>query len=250
MFLGADLIVISIVGLITATISWIAYRRIFKRWPVGKPSFEQLRGLLRESWRYWALAVIVFFYSTFQIPLIAGLLGTREAGIFRSAFLMAAGVELLFNSINSLLLARLVIWKKQGLHTMWKQQTRLLLIFLGIGGPLTLVLYFFAPFLYQVLLGKDFAEGVTIFQILVIGRLVVFIGQIYAWGLAAVGLDTHFVLASLLGAVSSVALNLFLIPRYGLIAAACIAVFAELLVHGYSFGVLRIHVTREIETLV
>jgi O-antigen/teichoic acid export membrane protein len=101
-----------------------------------------------------------------------------------------------------------------------------------------------------VLLGKEFTEGVVIFQILVVGRLIVFVGQIYAWGLAAVGLDTHFVLASLLGAVSSVSLNLLLIPKYGLVAAAIIAVFVELLVHGYSFGVLKIHVTREIETLV
>lgn len=250
MFLGADLLVISGVGVITAVGSWTVYRKLYGSWPIGKPSRDQILGILRESWRYWALAIIVFFYSTFQIPLVAGLLGARQAGIFRSAFLMAAGVELLFNSINSLLLARLVIWKERGLHIMWSQQARLMVVFLAIGIPLTALLFLSAPFVYRVLLGSAFAEGVTIFQILVIGRLVVFVGQIYAWGLAAVGLDTQFVVASLLGAVTSVALNILLIPKYGLVAAACIAVFVEILIHGYSFGVLRIHVTREVDTLV
>jgi O-antigen/teichoic acid export membrane protein len=108
MFLGADLIVIASVGLATMGVSWWVYHRLFGFWPIGRVVFGQLRLLFRESWRYWLLAVAIFFYSMFQFPLIAYLLGPRELGIFRSAFGLAAGVELLFNSINSLLLARLV----------------------------------------------------------------------------------------------------------------------------------------------
>lgn len=239
MFLGADLIVIAITGLTTMGVSWWMYYHLFGYWPVGKLVFAQLRLLLRESWRYWLLAGVVFFYSVFQFPLIAYLLGPHELGIFRAAFGLAAGVELLFNSINSLLLARLVNWQKIGLATMWHRQAKLLLLFLIIGLPIVVILIFSAPIIYSLLLGNAFKEGVHIFQILVVGRLVVFLGQIYAWGLVATGQDNQFLGASVLGAMTSITMNLFLIPNFGLIGAACTSVGSEVLVHSYCYLVVR-----------
>jgi O-antigen/teichoic acid export membrane protein len=239
MFLGADLIVIASVGLATTGVSWWVYHRLLGFWPVGRVVFGQLRLLFRESWRYWLLAVIVFFYSVFQFPLIAYLLGPRELGIFRSAFGLAAGVELLFNSVNSLLLARLVNWKMMGLSVMWHRQKKLSLAFLIIGLPIVSILIFTAPMIYSLLLGGAFEEGVQIFQILVVGRLVVFIGQIYSWGLVAAGHDNQFLGASLLGAAMSVTMNLLLIPKFGLLGAAYVSVMSEVLVHMYCYLAVR-----------
>lgn len=238
MFLGADLIVIAVIGLAAMGVSWAVYHRLIGSWPIGGIVVQQLKSLFRESWRYWVLAVVIFFYSVFQIPLIAYLLGSREAGIFRSAFGMAAGVELLFNSINSLLLARLVNWQKTGIDLMWRRQGQLLLVFLAIGLPIVGILVLCAPLIYALLLGNAFMEGVRVFQILLVGRLVVFLGQIYAWGLVAVGQDNQFLMASLLGAVTSVALNLLVIPIFGLIGVACVSVGSETLIHSYCFLVL------------
>jgi len=244
MFLGADLMVISIIGLATMVVSWIIYYRLIGYWPVGKIVFKQLKLLLRESWRYWLLAVVVFFYSIFQFPLIAYLLGSRELGIFRAAFGLAAGLELLFNSVNSLLLARLVNWRKIGLDAMWHRQKMLLLIYLIIGLPIVVVLIFAAPIIYSTILGDAFNEGILVFQILVVGRLVVFIGQIYAWGLVAAGWDNQFLIASLLGAMTSITMNLLLIPNFGLLGAACVSVGSEVLVHTYCYLAVRKKVRR------
>jgi O-antigen/teichoic acid export membrane protein len=153
--------------------------------------------------------------------------------------MMAAGVELLFNSINSLLLARLVNWTKMGLQAMWRKQTRLLLIFLCIALPLVVLLIISAPLIYKILLGRAFLGGVRVFQILVVGRMVVFLGQIYAWGLVAAKEDSQFLFASLLGAIFSVTLNLFFIPIFGIIGAACVSVISEILVHSYCYLALR-----------
>lgn len=238
MFLGADLIVIAVIGLATMGVSWAVYHRLVGSWPIGGIVVQQLKSLFRESWRYWLLAVVIFFYSVFQIPLIAYLLGSREAGIFRSAFGLAAGVELLFNSINSLLLARLVNWQKMGMDLMWRRQGQLLLVFLAIGLPIVGILVLFSPFIYSILLGSAFMEGVRVFQILLVGRLVVFLGQIYAWGLVAIGQDNQFLIATLLGAVTSVSLNLLLIPIFGLVGVACVSLLSEILIHAYCFIVL------------
>jgi O-antigen/teichoic acid export membrane protein len=239
MFLGADLIVISSVGLVVVVISWAAYFRLFRCLPLGKTTMQQVFSLLHESWRYWILAVLVYFYSVFQIPLVAWLLGAREVGIFRSAFLMAAGLDLFFGSINNLLLPRLVIWRQQGLQVMWRKQSRLLLIFVGIGIPTVTAAILVAPFVYRVLLGEAFTGGIVVFQILAVGRLVVFLGQIYAWGLAATRQDTHFLFACLSGAVSNVALNLVCIPHFGLRGVAVVSLASESLVVSSCYFFMR-----------
>ncbi len=239
MFLGADLIVISAVGLLGVFAAWVIYFWLFGRLPVGRFHWGKLRGLLHESWRYWLLSVAVYFYSVFQIPLIVYLLGAHEAGIYRSAYAMAAGVELLFNSITALLLARMVNWKKMGLGVMWRRQGKLFLVFLMIGVPIVGILIFATPTIYSLLLGDAFQEGILVFQILIIGRLVVFLGQIYALGLVATGQDNKFLGGTLLGTVMSVSMNLLLIPKFGLIGAAGVSVTTEVLIHSYFFLVVR-----------
>jgi O-antigen/teichoic acid export membrane protein len=246
-FLGADLVVTGSAAVIACLVSWYAFHRTFGAWPLVKARWQEVRDLLREAGPYWALAVVVYFYTVFQIPLVARLIGTREAGIFRAAFLMAAGLELLFNSINSLLLARLIAWNKLGLDAMWRRQFKLCLIYLAIGLPLTGSAFIAAPYVFRFVLGDQFIDGVRIFQILLIGRLIVFVGQIYSWGLAAIGRDRRLLVATTLGALFSVGLNIALIPKYGTIAAACVSVMSEMLVVSYCFLSLRSLVARPSE---
>lgn len=244
-FLGADLVVTASLGAMACAFSWYVYHSIFGKWPLIRVRWADLLPLLQESRHYWALAIVIYFYSVFQIPLIARLVGPHDAGIFRSAFLLAGGLELLFNSVNSVLLPRLVAWSKSGVSALWRQQLRLLAIYLALGLPLVAVLFTTAPVVYRLVLGRDFIEGVGVFQVLIFGRLTVFVGQIYAWGLAAIGRDRQFLSATAIGALLSITLNLILIPRYGTIGAAYVSVGCELFIHAYCFCSFRNAVVAE-----
>jgi O-antigen/teichoic acid export membrane protein len=235
MFLGADLLVTGSVGLLMLIMSWGAFHRVVGCFPVATIDGIKLRALLAESKRYWILAVLVYFYSTFQLTLVAFFTNPHDAGLFRSAFLMAAGVELLFNSINSLLLARLVAWRQLGLENMWRRQRQLFLTFTVLGVPFVIALIAAAPSLFRILLGESYSQAVEPFKLLVVGRLIVFLGQIYALGLAAAEEDEHFVIASLLGAIVNISLNVILLPRYGIVGAAGVSLLSEVAVHGYCF---------------
>jgi len=243
-FVGADLMV-SVFTLSLSTIAlWIYYfkyiRILDEKYYLGwQAMYLVLCNLFRKSWTYWLLAIIVFFYSTFQIPLIAFFLGNHDAGIYRSAFILAAGVELLFNSLTSLLLPKLTVWSNLGLPYLWQKQKNLLKLFLMIGLPAILFLIISSEFIYITFLGDKFLEGIIIFQILLVGRLVVFLGQIYAWGLAATHQDTKFLYASILGAVISVILSIIFVPQQGIIAAAIISVLSEIIVHYSCFLFMR-----------
>jgi O-antigen/teichoic acid export membrane protein len=122
---------------------------------------------------------------------------------------------------------------------MWRKQVGLSLIFLGIGVPTTIAAVLVAPFVYRVLLGAAYEGGVVVFQILAVGRLVVFVGQIYAWGLAATKKDNQFLLASLSGAVANVALDLVCIPHFGILGAAYITLLSEILVVSCCYVMMR-----------
>jgi O-antigen/teichoic acid export membrane protein len=243
-FLGSDLAVtFGVLGLTVGLSAFIFFRllRIRGEREIGKSYAE----LFMESWRYWILAIVVYFYSIFQIPLIAYFKGNEEAGIYRSAFMMAGGLELLFNSITSLLLPRLVAWKERGGGDyMWSRQKKLFYLFLLVGLPLILLLFFFSGFIFKSLLGEAYSDGANVFRILIFGRLIVFLGQIYAWGLAAVKLDKEFLKASIFGSIFSVALSLILVPMYGILAAASISLGSEALVHILCFLYLRNNVKK------
>jgi O-antigen/teichoic acid export membrane protein len=246
MSLGADLYVICAVSLLSIAGSWFAYFRLFHRLPIGKVQWKEVKTLLGETWRYWILMSVTYVYSVFQIPLLAHFISNEELGVYRSALLLAGGVWLLFDSINALLLERLVVWRNIGLTMLWKRQIRLSAIFLLIGSVVGIPLIFGSSLIYRRLLGQAYIGGVTPFQILVIGRLVVFIGQIYAWGLAAVRQDTQFLVASILGAIASVVLIIMFVPRYGIVAAAMISVLSEVIVHLSCFLFLKRYIREEL----
>lgn len=238
--LGSDLLVTVVVSTISSMVAFIfIFRKIrfasfLEFFTKSVSAISDLRSLLVYSWRYWLIAVTVYIYSGLPILLISHYEGDYASGIFRAGFMMAAALELFFGSFNSLLLPKFVKLKENGLHKLWLNQTRLLKFYLVIGFVVGLISVLTAPFFLSKFLGAQFAESVQIFQILVLGRVIVFIGQIYALGIVALHLDREFMWASLVGALVSLFLNCLIIPSYGVVGAAWVIVFTELLIH-FSF---------------
>lgn len=236
-FLGADLVLGVGVALITTAFSWVACRRILGQWPLRRTQLHYVRSLVQEGWRYWIAAIVGYLYSAFQIPLVVYILGAHEGGLYRTAFTMAAAIELLFGSINSLLLPRLIAWKDVGGDFLRRRQGNFFAVSLAIGIPPVAILVFAAPYIFQTMLGSEFARAIPVFQILAIGRLVVFCTQIYPFTLVAMGRDTSLLLMSITSAVLSVSLGTVAAGMYGIAAVAMVAVFAEAFV-GFTCFVL------------
>jgi len=204
-----------------------------------------IRDLLRSSWYYWVLAATVFMYSGIQIPIVTYFLGERNAGIYRSAFLFASGLYLVFNSINVLLLPRLVRWREAGPRIMWRRQMTLLVVLFLIGAPAVLMAIVAAPFFYRVFLGPEFADGVLVFQILSIQMLIVFVGQIFAAGLTANGQHAAYLRASLIGVAICIGMNPIVAPSFGLAGVALVSVASDAAIHGYCFLAARRYFMRQ-----
>jgi len=247
--LGSDLVVAVIAPTIPLAGLWGYYVFYYGANGAGtiRPGtvIANIRRLLQSSWYYWVLAITVFMYSGIQIPIVTYFLGERNAGIYRSAFLFAGGLYLVFNSINSLLLPRLVRWREEGPRIMWRRQMTLVVVLFLIGAPVVFMAIIAAPILYRVFLGPEFADGVLVFQILSIQTLIVFVGQIFASGLTANGQHAAYLRASLIGVVICIGANPIVAPSFGLAGVALVSLASDIAIHGYCFLAARRYFMRE-----
>ena len=244
MDLGADLIVIVSVGFVTTILGWIAYFRLYREWPVARLNWQHLKSMLHESRELWIIAVIGTVYPATQIFMIASILGFHASGIYRSALVFAAVFDILFSNISSLLLPRVIVWRKQGILFMWQRLNRLTIILGLILLPIALVVEYAAPLVFNLLLGEAFKESVTIFQIILVGKLTVCLGLGYSYGLVALQSNSHLLRIYMFVAIMSVSISAWLIPLYGLYGAAISVLLTDLFFPIACYIMLRITVVK------
>ena len=216
MFMGADLIVICASGFFVASLSWYVFYKIDSNFFVMKIDWKVLKKIILESRVYWINSIVGTVYPAIQIFLVTYCLGLYENGIYRAALNTAGAMELLFNSINSILLARLIEWKKQGIENLWKRQHKVTLFLGFILLPVAATLILLAPLMFSTLFGSDFQGAIIIFQIAIIAKIIVILGQPYSWGLVALRQDVGITKIQLGIALISVTINLIAIPVWGL----------------------------------
>lgn len=244
MIVGADIAVALVATFIPLVGLWAYYRHL-RLGGGGQMNFSEVlvewKWMLKRSWYYWVLALVVYLYSGVQIPIVTYFLGEESAGIYRSAVVLANGLQLLYGSIAGLLLPRLVTWNKDGLRAMWDKQKNLAMVFVCIGLPVTGIAFVAAPTLYEHFLGPQFNGGALIFQILAVQTLVVFIGQIYAWGLTANEKHGALLSSCIFGALVCIGANPIVAPAFGIAGVAVVSLVAEVTIHTLFFLVARRH---------
>nr|WP_281068676.1 lipopolysaccharide biosynthesis protein [Ramlibacter agri] len=230
---GSDLLVAAVVGSVAAVSAcMLACRLVHLNPATFFTHWAEIRvllvRLLAQSWRYWLLAALTLVYTVLPVSLLAWLQGDSAAGILRVCLLFASGLEVVFASINSLLLPRLVRWlHEEGLDALWAHQKELLKAYLAFAVLVGLALLGLSPWIFTHLLGERYLPGLVPFFVFAAGRLVVFVGQIYSWGVVALRLDRQIVLATACAAAASLLLNVALVPSLSILGTALSALAAE-----------------------
>jgi O-antigen/teichoic acid export membrane protein len=196
---------------------------------------ENLQLLLKSSWMYWVISIIVFIYSSSQILVVGYFFGDKEAGHYRSAIIFSSGLYLIFNSANVFLIPKLTEWSNISSKNIWDKQIRLAKIQFYVGLPIIVIAIILAPYVYREYMGLDFIGGIQIFQILAFDNLIVFIGQIFYWGLTARGDHIQVMRSTLLGSIGFVFFAIVLGPLFGTIGIAIASVISNIIIHLYAY---------------
>ena len=195
--------------------------------PEAETAFiESARRLLRDSMPLLLGGIAVFVYMRIDQFMIAAMLSPREVGLY-SAVVTLAEVPLVLPVL--LLRAALPVLSRQSETDKDKRDRTLVVLmrhtfYLHVGGA-AFATIFAAP-LVELLYGSAYAPAAQVLRIQAWGAPFVALGVISgAW--IVLQPDTRYALwRTLLGAAINIALNLVLIPRFGIRGAACATVFA------------------------
>jgi O-antigen/teichoic acid export membrane protein len=174
-----------------------------------------LKGILRDSWPLALQAVMSTVYLRIDQLLLYALVGAQSVGIYAAAtrlaepWGLAAGV---FVSATFPMLCRTFVPDTQGFHRISRATYRYLFI------PLMLLIAYatlFAAPILRLIFGPGFEAGAPALVTLMWAEVFLFANMVSQYVLVAAGAQKVTFFLSAAGAVSNVALNLVLIPRYG-----------------------------------
>lgn len=184
------------------------------------PRFET-RSWLYNVLPFSLLAGIQVINNHIDIVVLGLFATSAEVGIYRIASVGATLVALPLFSANVALAPKIVSLYTKGDHTQMQRMltasTRYMLMF---AIPLAACLTLFGSQILAVTFGKSFSDGAVPLAILAVGQLInVGFGSVGLF-LNMTGYETETVKVLALAALVNVALNLFLIPIFGMLGAA------------------------------
>lgn len=207
---------------------WAALGRV---WPAPL-NFRQLKAMLPVlSEGRWLIAAMLCatFTQSLETPLLGALASLPELGQYRTAQSLTAVVAQFLAFVPTLLYPRFIEWHKLGGNILWRRQLKLA----GAAGAVTLlaviVCFAISPLTYRVLYGPEFERAAYPFAILMVAKFIALISGIFTWGLWAQSEDRRIAQLMAPIAILSLALNVLLIPRLGMFAAAGINLLSEAL---------------------
>lgn len=174
--------------------------------------------------------IVVYIYTQSEAPLLGYLGSLEEMGRYRSATNLIGVAQSFLSMIPILLYPRFIEWLKAGPQALWSRQIQLAALAVCLAAPVAALAFLLAPRVFLYIFGPPFAAAALPFSLLLTSKLVVVVNGIFGWGLWAMKKDKQMLLVMVLAAVFSMSANLFLIPRFGMFAAASVNLASELLI--------------------
>ncbi|MGQ9765704.1 MAG: oligosaccharide flippase family protein [Armatimonadota bacterium] len=218
------------VALVTQVLGWsLSYFVLRRQVDVNWLNFDwhQAWEMVRASGYAFGIAFTIFGYGGLEIPLITFFLSPEDAGVYRSAQSIVSVIFPVLAILPLLVYPRLIAWKNRSDQEFTKKAITIMFILAGLVILIDIGAVLLVPIAFRILLGTGFETGIWPCILLFIAKGFTLIGAVPVWGLLAYGLDKYQLSVTLTATIVSFTLNLLLIPRFGIIAAASIIAISE-----------------------
>jgi len=217
-------------AIIAGIILVYVYKKVYKK-SIKSLSFNFgiLKQLLKDSWPLLLAGLSATIYSRIDQVMIQHLLNSTSVGLYAGATKITTIVQT-FPGIIIVSLFPAIINAKKLNYEKYLDRLKSLMIFSG--GFVTLLIVpivILAPIIINIILGDQFVDSVSVLRIHLwtsLGIILVAIIQNY---LIAENLGKIFFIATLIGAVINIILNIILIPIFGINGAAMATFISYLL---------------------
>lgn len=201
---------------------------------------------LKSIFFMFATAIAVELYAQLDTTMIGILNGDKFVGYYSNSIRLTKIVSVVISAIGSVLLPRFSVYYSEGkIGELKRLVEKSIDYILFISVPCSLGLIIVSDDLVNTLFGADFLPAITTLRILAPLIPILAVGNIFGTQLMIVfGHEKKLTITVIIGAISNLCLNSYLIPKYQQNGAALASVFAELLVM-----ILQIVLTKRIITV-
>lgn len=211
--------------------------------------FGIAKQLLKDSWPLIFSAIVVMIYMRIDQIMIKEMLGEYEVGIYSVAVRLSEAFYFIPMLVTKSLFPAILNAKKQS-EELYKQRLQRLYTFMvwfaiAIALPMT----FLSKWLILQLFGEAYQEAGQVLMIHIWAAIFVFLGVAFSKYLLTENLTKITFQRTLLGAVSNLIFNLWLIPIYGVSGAAVATLLAQFIANiGYDPFDKRLHKQLKMKT--
>ena len=227
--LSAELMSFAIVVALEAAVVALSMCISYSFYPSGKKwlkSWKLAKQLIKESWPYLISGVSIMIYMRIDQVMIKEMLGESELGLFSAAMPFATIWNVIPVIICTVLLPYMSRQKIDAPKYFDKYLSYIFRSFWVIALALILLTNLLSHFFIMNTYGSSYQEAIPILNIYVLTLIPVYLGVAQNIWIINEGASHLVLIQTSVGAVSSIVLNLFFLPLWGIQGAAIAAVIS------------------------
>lgn len=206
----------------------IAYRFSGHRLGTLRFSSRRARELLRDSWPVILSGMAITVYMRIDQLMLGQMLGAKELGLYTAAVRLSEVWYFIPMAIVSSVFPAIVAAKAAEGDGYRRRLEALFQLMAGLGYLVAVPMTFLSGWLVQLLFHDAYAAAGPILAVHIWAGVFVFLGVARGSWAISENMSRFALVATLLGAVCNVLINLLLIPRMGAMGAAIGTVSAQL----------------------
>lgn len=190
-------------------------------------SFPIARNLLKESFPLILSSLTIMIYMRTDQIMLGEMVGDKTVGIYSAATRISETWYFIPTAICSSVNPSIYAAKEKSEDLYYRRIEQLLRVMSLISITIAVPMTFLSETVIKILFGSDYLEAGNILEIHIWASLFVFMGVATSSWFVAEGLTYLSFRRTLMGGITNICLNLFLIPVYGGIGAAVATVISQ-----------------------
>jgi O-antigen/teichoic acid export membrane protein len=196
-------------------------------------SARLVKPILQSAWPFAIVGALGLLFTNTDILIISWMRTASEVGIYSAAIRI---IQVLYLVPGVVQMSTLPLFSRLARHDDAKfriglEKTLCLIFLLSI--PVAIGGIILATPIMSLIFGPAFASGGPAFQFLLASLIADYPGSIVVNAIFAYSHQKSLIISSAIGGVANVALDLLLIPRWGMVGSAFGTLIAQILTNGY-----------------
>jgi len=182
--------------------------------------------LLRNAWPLALSAILVSVYMKIDQLMVENYLGTGALGVYSTVVQLSESWYFIPVAIVTSVFPALMNARRDDPKRYQKRMQNLYDLMVWISLSVAIFISFTSPLIYRIVYKPEFWPGAHVLTVHVWAGIFVFLGSASGQFLIAEGLTRLSMLRTAMGALINIILNIFWIPRYGIMGAALATLIA------------------------